>query len=180
MINQVNDKTSPARQYRVAYGGNDSVIRTRELSLQTSRHWGIKRNHAKDARWRGSVLHVADVVETGVVADYQGPAPTIKHVSTIQSLETGLVPGSKSKQKRLVWKNPRYTLTLRDLRWRRTGGRLRPRRICTTAPRRRERWRPTSEALRIGLACERKRQNRSEDQENGQSNGRKSVHGTKE
>ena len=75
------------------------MIRTRELSLQTSRHWGIKRNHAKDARWRGSVLHVADVVETGVVADYQGPAPTIKHVSTIQSLETGLMPGSKSKQK---------------------------------------------------------------------------------
>lgn len=56
--------------------------------------------------------------------------------------------------------------------------------ICTISPHGGERRRTAPEAVRIGLAlglaCERKRQDRSEEEEDGQSNGRKLMHGNEE
>jgi hypothetical protein len=83
------------------------VSRTRVCSLQPSRRWGTKRAHANEAKSRGSVLHVADVVETGAVTDHQVPAHTIKHVKLAR--DKALMLGSNQSEKTRMEKSKVYS-----------------------------------------------------------------------
>ena len=104
----INDEETSLVRYRVTYGGNESVIRTRVRCLQTGGHRGVERAHANcneaevkrrdkgtsvsreqtkirslDSRAvRRAVLQIPEVVKSREVADHHKPAHTIKHVST--------------------------------------------------------------------------------------------------